>query len=115
MEHDTKTEKRSDRTRTPPNPFYTPIDNGSEDLTEVPILPETLGLHFWLFRRGLVFALLRDDYDKIKNYAALYEKRHNKQLIGLRLENHPLVLSRDGVNPGIKQTLKNFRFETLEK
>ena len=86
-----------------------------EDLTEVPIVPEDLGLHFWLFRRGFVFALLKDDYDEIKNYAALYEKRHNKRLIGLRLENHPLVLSRDGVDPGVKQTLKNFRLETLGK
>ena len=29
MERDTKTEKKSKRTGTPPNPFYTPIDNGS--------------------------------------------------------------------------------------
>jgi hypothetical protein len=29
MEHDTKTEKKSKTTGTPPKSFYTPIDNGS--------------------------------------------------------------------------------------
>ena len=86
-----------------------------EDATEVPILPEDFGLHFWIFRRTFVFAMLGDDQKQIKDYAELYNSRHNKYLTGLRLENHPLILSGNGANPGLRQILRNVRLETLEK
>ncbi len=89
-----------------------------EDSIEVPILPEDLGLHFWQFygksqERGVVIALLQENNKLIKTYVELYQSRHNKRLVGLRLENHPLILSREGVNPGPRQVLKNFQFNTI--
>jgi hypothetical protein len=36
-----------------------------ENSTEVSILPEDLGLDFWLFSKGFVHALLYDDHEQI--------------------------------------------------
>ena len=41
MERDIKTEKKSKRTGTPPNSFYTPIDNGS--VMGMPLHPMIIG------------------------------------------------------------------------
>ena len=89
-----------------------------EDSAEVPIFPEDLGLHFWQFygqsqQRSVVAALLHENSSLIKTYVELYQSRHNKRLLGLRLENHPLILSREAVNPGPRQVLKNIRFTTI--
>ena len=89
-----------------------------EDSAEVPIFPEDLGLHFWQFygqsqQRSVVAALLHENSNLIKTYVELYQSRHNKRLLGLRLENHPLILSREAVNPGPRQVLKNIRFTTI--
>jgi hypothetical protein len=89
-----------------------------EDSTEVPIFPEDLGLHFWQFygqsqQIGVVVALLRENNKLIKTYVELYQSRHNKRLLGLRLENHPLILSREGANPGPRQVLKRIQFNTI--
>jgi len=35
----------------------------------------------------------------------IYEKTSQKKLVKLRLENHPLVITRDGVNPGEKKVI----------
>ena len=89
-----------------------------KDSAEVPIFPEDLGLHFWQFygqsqQRSVVAALLHENSNLIKTYVELYQSRHNKRLLGLRLENHPLILSREAVNPGPRQVLKNIRFTTI--
>jgi hypothetical protein len=91
-----------------------------EDSSEVPIRPDDLGLDFWLFSGitqgiGVVPALLRHDTKRIQDYIDLYRSRHNKRLVALRLENHPLILLRGGVKPGTPQVLKTFRFESIEQ
>jgi len=35
----------------------------------------------------------------IQEYVKIYEKNSQKNLVKLRLENHPLVITREGVNP----------------
>lgn len=86
-----------------------------EDSTEVPLRPEDLNLHFWLFRRGLVFAMLRNDTTQIQAYVDLYQKLHHKRLVGLRLENHPLILSREGMTPGPTRILRTFQLASREE
>lgn len=86
----------------------------SEDLTEAPILPEELGLSFFEFEKEFLLALRDGKGDEVNKYVELYQRKHNKKLIGLRLENHPLVLSREGVKPGPKQILENFQLKFLE-
>ena len=86
-----------------------------KDLTEVPIFPGDLGLDFWKFEQGPVLALRRKDREKLKTYVQLYQSRHNKQLVSLRLENHPLVLSREGASAAPPQVLEHVNFETVRR
>lgn len=86
-----------------------------EDSSEVPILPEDLGLDYWQFMRGLVEdGLLRDRRERIKIYAELYRSRHNKKLTGLRLKNHPFVLSREGAYRVSPRVVKEIRLGAAE-
>ncbi len=86
-----------------------------EDSTEVPILPRDLGLDYWQFMRGLVEdGLLRDRRERIKIYAELYRSRHNKELTGLRLKNHPFVLSREGAYRASPRVVKEIKLGAAE-
>ena len=86
-----------------------------EDSTEVSILPVDLGLNFWLFRMGFVSSLLQGNRERMETYIELYHRKHQRQLIALRLENHPLVLSKEGVNQAPPQVLKAIQLEGPKK
>lgn len=77
------------------------------DSSEVRILPEDLGIDSNLFR-WFVNALIENDTEYIETYVNIYESRHNADLIGFRLDNHPLILARDGVYPGPPEILAEF-------
>ena len=77
------------------------------DASEARILPKDLGLDFWKFEYGPVQMLRRGDVESLKPYAQLYNDRQNKQLVGIRLENHPLTLSDQGVRAAAPQVLNS--------
>lgn len=84
------------------------------DGQEVTILPEDLGFHFWLFDEHLIKPLLTDNRDKIQEAIALYQELHQEQLTSLRLENHPLVVSKQGAKPGEIEVIKTFSTTQLQ-
>lgn len=86
-----------------------------ENSEEVPIRPEEMGLHFWLYRDGFVPALWRGDRARIKEYVRLYESRQHKKLIGLRLEVHPMMLSAEGVRPAPPQVMKKLELQFTKR
>ena len=77
-----------------------------KDDTEVLILPEDLGLGFFKFLWRLVPAVKGYDREKLETYIQLYWIRHNKQMIGMRLENHPVAVSKEGLTPAPPQIVK---------
>ena len=84
-----------------------------EDSSEVPILPEDLGFdNVWLYRKGFVRAVLRGNQARIKDYAELYKSKQNEVLIGLRVEIHPVSLSRVGVEPGPPRVIIELQLES---
>lgn len=85
-----------------------------EDSTEVPIAPEDLGIGYWHFRKHFINGLARDNYEAIKMLVELYQNMQGRRLVSLRLEDYPLILSRDGVRPAPPKVLKNLRLEHWE-
>ncbi|MGF1480881.1 MAG: hypothetical protein ACFB4I_15580 [Cyanophyceae cyanobacterium] len=85
------------------------------DSSQVTILPEDLGMGFWLFQKNVIKAVIENDSEQIAQFVEQYQNTHNKTLTGLQLENHPLVLSRDSVSPGEPTVLKSIRLNALEK
>lgn len=82
-----------------------------EDSTEVEIVAADLGVNFFQFNKGIVSALEANDTSRIYMWAELYEGRNDKRLTGLRLENRPMIFTRDGLQTGETEILANFRFE----
>ena len=82
-----------------------------EDSTEIPILPEDLGLNFWLFRSVFMEALLQDKRDELRSFIKIYHARHRKQLTGLRLENRRWFISREGLREAPSQVFKSVHFD----
>jgi hypothetical protein len=85
------------------------------DSTEVRIQAEDLGLNYWIFMYGFKEALRKSDRQDIKNFIQLYESRNNKKLIGVRLENHPLILTKEGVEPGEPKVVTDFKLNDPEE
>jgi hypothetical protein len=87
-----------------------------EDSTEVPILPEDLGLNFWKFDgihgEGFVPAIRSGDEKRLNSYVQEYQKRKGKKLAGLRLEDQPFILSPKGAKPARLQTLQIIRLDS---
>jgi hypothetical protein len=80
-----------------------------EDSSEVSILPADLNLGPFDFLYTLVRQLEQGTNETARKYAEVYQRTHGRKLIGLRLETHPLVLSRDGVKPGSPRVVREFR------
>ena len=86
-----------------------------QDSTEVPIIPEDLGIGYWHFRKRFINGLARDNYDEVKAFVHLYQNTRQRRLVSVRLENHPLILAKDGVRSAPPQILKNFSLELSGK
>jgi hypothetical protein len=86
-----------------------------EDFTEVQIFPEDLGLRStrWAYREGLMSALDQMSDEDITKFVESYERKRSKKLIVLRLENHPVVLSKKGVELGQTEVLKKIHLNSL--
>ncbi len=77
-----------------------------DDGTEAPVRREELGLSFWKFRDGLVYALRHGDRRQLDAYLELFRRRHARLPAALRLEDHPVVISRGGILPAPRKVLK---------
>lgn len=69
------------------------------DGTNVEIQAEDLHLTFWLYQDFLQ-AVDQGDPEVLHNYVELYQNYHGVELASLRLENNPIVISRDGMKSG---------------
>ena len=65
--------------------------------SEVEVLPGSLGVNYWQFQNGLISDLLAGDRERVLEWVDVYESRHGGRIVSLRVENHPLVFSGDGV------------------
>ena len=83
------------------------------DASESRILPEDLDLDFWKFEYGPVQMLRRGDATALQPYAELYNARQNKKLVALRVEDHPLILSEEGVLTVAPLQLNSVSFEPV--
>lgn len=71
------------------------------DGREMEIDRETLGTDFWIFRNAFLFSFRYPGMrDELPPGVELFETRHGVRLIAVRLENRPLVLTRDGAVNG---------------
>ncbi len=82
------------------------------DGSPVELTPKELGLGFWKFFRGPVHGVLSEhpNVEVLRRYARIYEQRHGVQLVGFRLENHPIVLSEHGPAVGTPSVLREIRW-----
>ena len=81
------------------------------DSAEVVIEPQDLGMSFWHFRKQVLAAIRREDPVELHQFRALYESRHESQLIGFQLEDRPLILTREGLARGPRTILHTVSFE----
>lgn len=73
---------------------------------EVEILPDDLGISFWKLETDLSNAIMHEEFTRIDPYVQLYESRTGQHLIGLRLEDHPITLTREGFQPAPFEVVK---------
>lgn len=73
----------------------------TEDGREVEITPESLGTDFWIYRNAFLFSFrFRGERHELESGVQLYELRHGVSLLEVRLENRPLVVTREGTMDG---------------
>ena len=77
-----------------------------DELGEVPIKPEDLGIDRWHFR-FYIEALLGDDLTIIREFVQRYEMRQGTHLSGVRVEDRGPLLSKNGFVPASPQILAN--------
>jgi hypothetical protein len=70
-----------------------------EDGTEIPISEQEIQISRYNFIRKILPKIQDQNLMIIQEYVKIYEKNSQKNLVKLRLENHPLVITREGVNP----------------
>ena len=87
----------------------------SENSNQVRILPKDIGGNFWLFQKNFVSAIQKNDKEKISQYVELYQSSNPNNLVKVRLENHPLVLSSEGLYPGKTQVIETVKLKTLQE
>ena len=86
-----------------------------EDSTEVLIRPQDVGLGITLFHLHFIDALASDDNESIIKMADSYERRQNKRLMRLSLEERTWVLSGGRVEPGPSRVLKSVSLKSLRR
>lgn len=84
-----------------------------DDLTEVEIREQDLGLTKWQYLR-FVTAVGQDDAEQISNYVQLYAHKHRGKIIGLRLESRSLTLTKNGVQWSPSQVQKTVQIDGVE-
>jgi hypothetical protein len=77
------------------------------------VTPETLGTSFWIWQKRLVRAFDPVDSNDVQAMATLYESRNGTRVSGFRLENHPLVLTDEGIEEGAAEVLRTVWLDEL--
>ena len=85
------------------------------DGREVGIPLKALGMTIWQFEENLLLAIQQGDDAAVRRYAHLYEQRSGRRLRGVRLENHPLVLTRAGMTPAPVEQIRTVIFPDTEE
>jgi hypothetical protein len=71
------------------------------DGREVEITPETLGTDYWIYQDAFLYSFMyRPQRDELEPGVRMYEGRHGVSLVEVRLENRPLVVTREGTVDG---------------
>ena len=68
------------------------------DSTEVTIRRNDLGFTFTDFNQKVVYPFLEEDTQMIDIWVQIYESKYEKELVGVRLEYQPLILSKSGAS-----------------
>jgi len=85
-----------------------------DDASIVRIKPEDLGLDYWKFLYGPIAALRTNDVETLPLYVRMYQRRHHRCLVQLRLENYPWLLAKDGVHPAPVEVVREVRVADVE-
>ena len=89
-----------------------------DDGTTAVIHPNELGLSFWEWLDGPVRAIRHQAFDgsdrkQLEALRQLYQGRYGRRLAGLRLENHALLLERQGAIPQPPRVLNEMTFDNF--
>ncbi|WP_139294981.1 MULTISPECIES: hypothetical protein [Planktothrix] len=80
-----------------------------EDGTEVTITSNDLNSSHDNFLRNILPQIEKQNLKLIENYVKIYEQKSSFNLVRLRLENHPLVITREGVNSTEKEVVVDLK------
>lgn len=83
-----------------------------EDSSRVVIEPEDLDVTFWQFETVLFRAILREDRARAAAYAEIYHERYGGRLIGFQVENHPWLITDDGLKEGPITVIASISFDS---
>jgi len=81
------------------------------DSTEAVIEPTDLNVTYFQFANGLNPAIRSGDRVRAQAYRDLYERRFGRELIGFRLEYHPLHITPDGLREGVSAAQGSLYFD----
>ncbi|OIP73052.1 MAG: hypothetical protein AUK43_01550 [Oscillatoriales cyanobacterium CG2_30_40_61] len=77
--------------------------------TNIPITHKDLEIYRYNLLRKIIPEIQEKNLSIIQQYVKIYEQNSHKNLVKLRLENHPLVITRKGVNPGEKKVILDLK------
>ena len=83
------------------------------DSTEIAINPEDLNLNFWLFREQVIYPILKNEQHKIQLAIKRYKAENKVNLVSLRLENHPVIVTKKGSRSGEIEVVKTIQTKEL--
>jgi hypothetical protein len=66
---------------------------------EVELTPEDFGLNFRKFQDIAIPAIRRRDVAQVAMFAEIYREKSGNRLVGIRVEQHGDILTRDGLRP----------------
>jgi hypothetical protein len=71
------------------------------DGEELEVTPAALGSDFWIYRNAFLFSFFYPGMrDELEPGVELLERRHGVTVLEVRLENRPLLLTREGTTEG---------------
>ena len=84
----------------------------TDDGTEVELMPSDFSLNFRKFRDIAVAAIRAGDTQRVTAFAELYRARTGRQLVGVRVERHGDVLTRQGLQLFTPVTVADLRLRS---
>ena len=85
------------------------------DATEAQIHFQDVDLDSWFKFRIFTDAIEQGNVEQIRLFMAVYQQHTHKQLVGLRLEVHPLILTEQGLVAAPPQVRQQIRLQDLEE